>query len=141
MTGRFLPAGLLLFAGCATVPAVFPVDYVFADAPDAGGVRLSYTNRTKKTLCLGPSEWPTPGGKMNHASQSVRLVVGDRRYPIEDFNTGYCVGGCPTYVGPWESVSGFIAYTAFGLPEALRLEPKRLEFSPTAYTCRKPARP
>jgi hypothetical protein len=86
-------------------------------------------------MCLNPEDWPNSAGKIDQGAGRVFLVVSDQRFPIEDFNTGYCVGGCPIYVEPREEIIGFIAYKDFNLPQALADKPKRLEFSPKAFPC------
>lgn len=125
-------------AACASAATIRSLNPISMDMPEREGVEVRYKNSTKHTLCLSPSEWPNAGGKMNHASNRVALVIGDRRYAIVDFNTGYCFGGCPTHVRSGEEITAFIPYREFRLPDELRNQPKKLEFSPAAYRCKAP---
>ena len=86
-------------------------------------------------MCLLPEHWPNHAGKIDQASDRVALVVGQERFPIVDFNTGYCPHGCATPVAPGEQVSSAISYSDFGLPERLMDSPKTLEFTPMAFAC------
>lgn len=115
---------------------MIPIDYQMADKAAKAGIELSYRNESNKTMCLLPEHWPNAAGKINQASNHVYLIVGDERFPIEDFNTGYCPEGCATYVAPGERISAFVAYSDFNLPIHLINEPKKLEFSPKAFECR-----
>jgi hypothetical protein len=69
------------------------------------------------------------------AAKASARVVGQERFPIKDFNTGYCFQGCATRVAPGEQISAFIQYVDFGLPERLVNAQKSLEFSPLAFRC------
>jgi hypothetical protein len=124
-----------LLVGCATVAASIPIQYIYSDAPSRAGIELSYVNRTNRTVCLSPSQWPNSAGKINQANR-VSLIVDGQRYPIEVFNTGYCFGGCPTYVEPGQRVRAFVPYRDFKLPPALASKSKQLEFSPSGYVCK-----
>ena len=125
------------FASACSTLAIVPVDYSFNDAAGQGGLELRYRNSSSRLMCLSTGHWPNEAGKFNQASDLVFLVIDGKRYPIEDFNTGYCIGGCPTYVEPGEEVKAFVPYRDFGLPEALIDKPKTLEFSPRAYACKR----
>jgi hypothetical protein len=123
--------------GCASSAAVIPIQYGFADIPARAGIQLTYTNASKRMMCLMPEHWPNQAGKINQAADYVSLIVDGVSYPIEDFNTGYCIGGCPTYVSPGETITGFISYRDFNLPVELFSRPKALEFSPRAFACKR----
>jgi hypothetical protein len=69
-------------------------------------------------------------------SDSVFLVVGAERFPVEEFNTGVPMNGHPLRVPPGEEISGSIPYVDFDLPERLRYESKSLEYSARAWVCR-----
>lgn len=136
MRRQLMTAMLLLLSGCASTTALIPINYRMVDNPQKERIELSYRNESSKTMCLLPEHWPNAAGKINQASDVVDVVVGEERFPIEDFNTGYCPQGCATYVAPGEQVSAFIPYSAFGLPHRLVNELKALEFAPKAFECR-----
>jgi hypothetical protein len=128
---------LCFLAGCATRVVPVPVHYRLVDHPDESRIELLYRNESSKTVCLSAEDWPNLAGKLNQVSDRVSLVVGGERFPIENFNTGYCIGNrCARRVAPGEQISGSISYDDFSLPARLKNEPKALEFFPTAYVCR-----
>ena len=124
-----------MVAACATIVELVPVSYRFVDDPANREFRLSFRNTTRHSLCLNPEDWPNAAGKINQASDRVAIIIGDRRFPIQDFNTGYCIGGCPIRVRPGEEVAASISYSDFEIPAALYSSDKRLEFSPHAFRC------
>lgn len=126
----------VLLSGCATQSVLIPIKYEYVDVPAERRIQVTYHNTSRVTMCLLPEHWPNQAGKINQASDSVFLVVGQERFPIVDFNTGYCPQGCATRVAPGEKVSSSIPYADFGLPERLKDAPKTLEFSPTAFECK-----
>jgi len=129
-------AGFALTA-CATAAHSSFIEYGFFDQPEQQRLELRYRNETKQTMCLAPEHWPNRAGKINQASDVVFLIVGSERFPIQDFNTGYCRGDeCSLRVAPGEEVAAFIPYADFKLPERLWREAKTLEFRPQAYACR-----
>jgi hypothetical protein len=132
---KYLMIISLILTGCATTTALLPIEYQFKDVPQERRVKLTYQNASRSTMCLLPEVWPNEGGKINQASDKVYLVVGNERFPIEDFNTGYCPQGCAIRVAPGEQVSAFISYKDFNLPDRLINNPKSLEFSPVAFRC------
>ncbi len=125
----------LIVGGCGNSWELVPADYVFKDWPSQGRVEVLFTNDTYGSLCLLPEHWPNQAGKINHASEDVFLLVAGERFPIEDFNTGYCPDGCALAVRPGETVSSSISYNDFRLPPDLWNEPKRLELPVVVYTC------
>jgi hypothetical protein len=134
--GASLLAPFLLL-GCAIGGASLAIPYGFSDVPARGGIQLTYRNATRRTVCLPPDQWPNSAGKINQ-TRTVHLFIDGRRYPVAFFNTGYCLGGCPTYVKPGQTVTAFIPYRDFNLPSDLAAKAKRLEFSPVGYTCNAP---
>ena len=126
----------VLATGCASQPTLVRVDFEMRDKPADRQIEVVYQNAQKNPMCLLPEHWPNVAGKINQASDLVFLVVEGRRFPIENFNTGYCPKGCSTRVKPGEQQSARIAYADFGLPQELYGAPKRLEFAPMAYACR-----
>lgn len=125
-----------LAAGCATAAAPALFEYESRDDPSRGGVLLLFHNESHGTMCLSPSEWPNLGGKIHYGSKRVFLIVDGKRFPIRDFNTGSCIGGCRTYAARGTTLQGFIPYSEFGLPQELWSKPKSFEFSPRPYQCR-----
>ena len=123
-------------AGCATSIEHVALDWSLVDVPEERRFELLYRNETGKTLCLSEDDWPNAVGKLNQMGDVVSLVVGSERFPIEDFNTGICPGGCERRIASGEEITGSIPYADFKLPERLWREPKRLEFRPQAYVCR-----
>ena len=121
---------------CATPIEDVSLDWRLVDYPEESRIELLYLNDTGKALCLLATSWPNEAGKLNQMSALVFLVVGAQRFPIEDFNTGYCPTGCVRRVASGEAISGSIPYKDFDLPERLRYEPKSLVFPATAYACR-----
>lgn len=121
--------------GCAKQTEPVRIAYEVADAPAKERLEVSYRNASKTALCLYPTHWPNAGGKIDQASERVALLVEGERLPIEDFNTGFCPG-CKLRVEPGETVSAFISYSDFKLPERLADEPKVLQFEPMAFDCR-----
>lgn len=130
-------SALFLAAACATVTTdtVFAIDVDSDDDPSSESIRLSYENKTARTICLTPANWPNKAGKINQASDRVWLTVSGERFEINDFNTGYCVGGCATSVGPNERISASVPYSEFDLPANLTKDSKVLHFQPTAFYC------
>lgn len=116
MLSSFLVA--LLGTSCVSTSGLFPIEYAFTDMPEKRRIELRYHNTSEQTVCLLPEFWPNQAGKINQASGEVFLLVGDRRFAIEDFNTGYCPD-CRLAVAPGETVRASIGYDAFDLPEAL----------------------
>lgn len=132
---NYLAMLLLLMTGCATRTVMTPIHYQFLDNPSERRIDLTYQNTSTHTMCLLPEHWPNLGGKINQASDRVHLVVDHERFPLEDFNTGYCPQGCSLRVAPGEKVAAYIRYSDFKLPDRLASEPKALEFAPLAYKC------
>jgi len=127
---------LLAFLGvaCAHTTRLFPISYELIDLPEQRRLELTFKNRLRYAVCLLPEFWPNAAGKIDHASSLVYLVVETRRFPIEEFNTGYCPD-CPLRVEPGDEVKASIGYEAFALPDAHLGKEKRLIFSPKGYRC------
>lgn len=131
---RFL-LPLLVVAACATATELIPISYDVVDDPTHREFRVSFRNATDSQLCLNPEDWPNAAGKIDQASDRVAVVIGDQRFPMLDFNTGYCVGGCPFRVRPGEELAASIPYSEFEIPASLEGSDKRLEFAPQAFRC------
>jgi len=135
MKNLLILQSVAFFVGCASNWEQVPAQYEFMDRPTEARIELSYTNETHGKVCLLPEHWPNQAGKINQASKYIFLVVGNERFPIDEFNTGYCPGGCALVVRPGQTVSSSISYNDFRLPSNLVHAAKRLEFSLTAFTC------
>lgn len=120
---------------CATASQLLPLDYTYNDQPQQKRIEVRYRNVSPQGLCVLPEHWPNPGGKIDQNGDAVFLVVGGRRFPLEPFNTGYCPGGCATYVAPGQEIVGFIRYRDFGLPADLEVAGKRLELAARGFSC------
>jgi hypothetical protein len=126
---------VLVLAACATQSKLTKIEYLFADSAQNRSIQLTYHNETTRVMCLLPEHWPNQAGKINQGRDRMILVVGNERFPIEDFNTGYCPEGCAIRVAPGSTVSATVSYVDFALPERLWSSTKRLEFSPMAFAC------
>lgn len=129
--------GLAMF-GCATASQLFPLDYTYIDQPDHKRVEVRYRNTGLQGLCVLPDHWPNQGGKIDQNGDAVFLIVDGRKFSLRPFNTGYCPGGCATYVPPGREIVSFISYRDFALPADLEVAGKRLELAAWGYSCRRP---
>lgn len=127
---------IIFLFGCAAQSKLIEINYQYVDNIKEGRVDLSFKNNSNYTVCLTPEDWPNKGHKINQASNEVFLVVGDKKFPIQDFNTGYCPKGCEIYVKPGEQISANLPYGEFDLPESLYSEKKILDFKPYGQKCK-----
>lgn len=125
-----------VLAGCATVPQPVPIEWHIVDQPEARRVELFFRNETKNAICLTADDWPNSAGKLDSMGGRVFLNAGDKRFAMNDFNTGYCPKGCGRRVAPGEEITGFLSYEDFNLPEQLVFAKKTLEFEPIGVACR-----
>lgn len=127
----------VILIGCTTVYRErIPLDWRLVDNPSAQRLEISYLNLTDSNICLWPDDWPNQAGKLDSNGGQVKLIVGTDRFPMKDFNTGYCPEGCqPLKVMAGEVITGFFLYADFDLPEELRYSEKLLEFDAYAYEC------
>ena len=130
-----LSALAAFFLGCSSTSRIIEVEYGFIDNVAERRVELTFRNSFDHTVCLLPESWPNSAGKINQASEYVFLVINEQRYPIVDFNTGYCPGDCATRVASGGKVLAFIPYSDFDIPLSMIEMPKTLEFSPIALRC------
>jgi len=122
-------------AACATNNRLTKIDYLLTDDPQNRRIELTYHNSTTQSMCLLPEHWPNQAGKINQGHDRMALVVAGERFPVADFNTGYCPQGCAIRVAPGSNQSARVSYEDFALPERFWSAPKTLEFSPTAFVC------
>ena len=99
---------------------------------------VRYRNTGDSGVCVLPEHWPNRGGAIDQDGDRVFLHVAGRTFALRGFNTGYCPGGCATYVAPGGEISGRLAYADFQLPTDLEQSAKSLEFKPLGYRCRPP---
>lgn len=133
----FLAIFSVVSFGCAASQALIPIDFKWRDNVAARRIDLSFANSRSYPVCLTPSQWPNAAGKLDQAQEQVSLFVGIESFPIEDFNVGYCPYDCSLRVGPGETVTGYLWYSDFRLPERLvGVAGKILEFKPHGYRCR-----
>ncbi len=132
---QFLSAGIVvaLLLGHQANADGFTVHPRVVDRPDRERLELSFTSETTHYLCI--ENWPTPGGKLHFESATTALVVNGEKFPIEDFNTGYCTGFCGERIAPRTTISAYLLYKDFHLPAELRYAVKRLEYNVSAYRC------
>jgi len=116
-----------------------PVHLVLVDRPRHAKVEVKFVNNTRETLCIAEGEWPTEKGTLNYMGDRVALLVGNQRFPIRDFDTGYCDGRfdpCAYRIKPGATIKAFIPYREFNLPQQLWLRPKKMVYPLYAYVCR-----
>jgi hypothetical protein len=117
------------------VSGVFLIDWKMTDDQINENIELAYTNTFDRDVCLDVGDWPNALGRVNQMSDMMYLVVGQRRFPIRDLNTGYCVGDCSVRVSPRMTIRATIPYAEFTLPDELRHEKKSLEYPITGDFC------
>lgn len=130
--------GTLFLTGCAGRPFTpVHIDYSFSDLQDEQRVEVTYTNNNGFSVCLSVEDWPNHAGKLGFASDVVFLVVDGKKFPVEEFNTGYCTprSACIITVKPGNQISGSISYHDFDLTEQSWDQPKSLIFKPLGYKC------
>lgn len=130
--------GIALIAACSTIDMEqsVAISYLYEDVPMFKELRISYTNRTNKTMCLTPDNWPNAAGKLDQASSRVSVEVEGtvHQYRIRDFNTGYCPK-CAEKVQPGDTLIGAIPYSEFSIPKSEYSAKKFLHFQPYAFPC------
>lgn len=127
---------------CATTreidAPVVGVDFTVSmhDNPIAHRFDLRLTSHSKRKICLPPEQWPNQSGKVDWAKDYISVRVGAKRFPIADWNGGYCPGCYVAEVRPGESVAAFIPYADFENfgPENYQAD-KELTFPPHASWC------
>lgn len=111
------------------------IKWSMVDDPIGKRINLEYTNSLGRGVCVGAGDWPNKFGNVHQWSELMFLVVKERRFPIRDFNTGYCVGECRIHVPPKATIRASIPYEEFALPEELHNEPKSLTYPVTGDFC------
>lgn len=132
---RSLLTSIFVLSACASSPAApFPLPYSWADEVESRTFQLTYTNRTDRTVCLAPDNWPNEAGKVDQASSILWVTIVGKKYHIEDFNTGYCPD-CAVRVRPGQQVAASLRYDDFSIPEELYQARKTLHFDAVGFTC------
>lgn len=133
---------LSFLSGCVTGALEYvSVEWRQVDHPNESRIEIRFRNESGADLCgFSDDNWPNAAGQINQDGDTVFLVVGNERFPMEPFNTGAPVcrpKGCRArQVKPGEEIIGYIPYASFKLPARLRYETKMLELHPVAYFCR-----
>ncbi len=117
------------------MPKSFQIDFELVDLPVEERIEIRYHNDQGQTVCLLPEFWPNKAGKIHQASDRVFLVVENQRFPIADFNTGYCPK-CVLKVKPGDTVRASMSYSSFGVPEYLFPKAKQLVLNSKAFVCK-----
>lgn len=128
-----------LVIGLGSAITYVPVRWVLIDRPKEARIEIQFFNDTPQTLCISEGDWPTPTGTLNFMGDRVALLVGAERFPIRDFDTGYCdahYGGCVVRVSPGKKIRGLIPYEEFKLPERLRHAKKKLVYPVQSFVCK-----
>ncbi len=123
-----------VIAGCVTKSEIVKIQYDYFDNPKEKRLDLVYRNTSTHAMCIHPDHWPNVAGKIDQAGDYVYLIVNQQRFPIKNFNTGYCPG-CATRVEPGKEIRAFISYEDFNLPEAFHEKVKVLDFHPNGHAC------
>lgn len=125
--------------GLASAITYVPVTWKLIDKPNEAKIEIDFFNDTPHTLCIDSSDWPTRTGTLSSMSESMALLVGEERFPIRDFDTGYCYAksytDCSVRVSPGKTITAFIPYKEFNLPQRLWFEPKKLVYPVKATVC------
>ena len=127
---------ILMLTSCFRAPQLFVVNYQFIDIPAEKCIELKFKNNLPYTVCLTPEMWPNKpiGGRLASSGDRCFLVINGERFPLVKSNPEYCPY-CANIVDPGETITAWIPYADFGLPETLFHSEKHLEFSPTAFKC------
>ncbi|MBP6011053.1 MAG: hypothetical protein KBA31_02395 [Alphaproteobacteria bacterium] len=137
---RYIVLLFLLFGsfGCraASDSDSFFLDWKMIDNPTLGRIDIEYRNFESRAVCIAHGAWPTKAGRVDAMGDSMFLSVGKTRFPIEEFQAGFCFGECKTRVPSGASIEVSIGYERFKLPEALRFEKKTLTYPLVGSFCR-----
>jgi len=116
----------------------YRVDVV--DQPSDRRFELEFVSLADRPLCFSTESWPFRG-KVGWGSTQVAIAVGDQRYPIQDWNMGYCPGNeCASRVEARGRAHGYLSYDEFpGAPFDGREQ--SLQFNIGVYACQGGERP
>ena len=134
-------AGLVAACATLTVGAKEPTvgaDYFVSSRlnDDEAMAWVSIHSLSKEPLCMSVVDWPNKLGRIGEGGATI-LSDAVERPVVSSFNYGTCVGAqCFLRIEPGQSLQGFIAYSEFGDPDAIKALPnKRLRFSPHPTFC------
>lgn len=118
---RALLLAPLTLTACASTPSSdwrgeegvdYRVDVV--DRPSERRFDLQFVSLSEQPLCFAADAWPS-GGWMAWVRGLVSVEIDGGTYPIEDHNSGYCVGdACGARVEARGAASGHLPYERFG---------------------------
>ena len=132
-----------LLAACATLAAAvneptpgtdFSVSTELSD--EEAKAWVSIHSLSKEALCMSLVDWPNKFGLIGEGGATI-ISDGVERPVVSNFNYGTCIGAqCFLRLEPDQSLQGFIAYSEFGEPSAIKALPnKTLRFSPHPIVC------
>jgi hypothetical protein len=114
-------------------PETRAIDYRYEDRPQQKKIIVYFHNTSKKSICLGPENWPQKGILLNPGNE-VSLEVAGQQYFLGPEND-FCPR-CDKKISPGEEIQGFFEYKSFGLKSELELSNKKLHFSSVGYSCK-----
>lgn len=133
---HFLLQVLLLFV-CLTPLEYVELNWFYSDHPDEEQIEIGYKNDTSRSICLSPTDWPNEAGKVNEPQGAIAVSVDGKRFPMTDFNSGYCFGNdCTRRVSPGETILARMWYRDFNLPKIYWTHKKVLEFRAVGWICK-----
>ena len=98
-----------------------------SDNISAQRIDVSFTNRTSTVLYIPEGQWPFDDDPGFVSRQQYEVSVqGETFYPHDV--AGHCYQQCDVEVQPGQTVSGYISYRSFGLPESVYSANKLLIF-------------
>lgn len=116
-------------------------DYTFtyADAPDLERLKIAFTSKSKRQICVGRETWPVNGLLTTSAGAStgVYLFAQGHIYAYKDTTEwAYCPQkSCYKPIGQSETIEDYLTYESFGLPKDSYTSPKDLKFKPQPFWC------
>ena len=128
---------VLIISGCVAAAgnskvSHFGVDFDYSDDPSRGLIDLSYENKSRKSVCFGPENWPSNGTLLNNGSK-VSLEINGQSYYLQA-EQDYCPR-CSVKVKPNGKLHGFLRYSSFNMPDSLSNEKKTLNYRLIGYSC------
>jgi hypothetical protein len=147
MIRKLLIVGILALAGCASYsssPAAGPkegADYLLVTEDQPGPERwdVAITSLANRPICVASEDWPNETGRIHFGAERVAIRIDQMSYPTEDWNMGYCFGGCgETKVAPGATVRSRMPYERFPtMDRSLFRRDKTLDFKIATYWCRR----
>lgn len=134
-TNRKYAIGLLvLTCSCAFAQnARSPQTFVVRDDPENRRFVLQFKNSGNSTLCLSPATWPDSSGTIPITSALVSVSIGSKEFRLDTAFVDF--GNNAEKVRPRTTVTSYLSYSAFKIPDGLAMSPKILHLSPAAVVC------